>query len=260
MLRPKYWGGHLAVLLCIAAAAGLGLWQLDAWHIHRVDAARDISARAPVALDKVMGGDSTFPGRSVGQQVTFHGTWVGSSTLYVSDRYFGSKHGYWVMTPVLVDGTKSAMPLVRGWSPTHTSTIPTGAVTITGWLQPTEGLGSFDSTPDNDVIPMMRIASIVQHVPDDLYSGFVIAHVSKSDLGPSQAGLTSIDGAVDPDVSGFTGLRNFLYAIEWWFFGGFAIFVWYRWCVDTYQLDTAAPVEDDEDAEKNEEIPEDVDA
>ena len=32
-----------------------------------------------------------------------------------------------------------------------------------------------------------------------------------------------------PDASRFTALRNLLYAMEWWFFGAFAAFVWWRW-------------------------------
>lgn len=236
MLRPKYWAGHLAMICCLAAAVGLGLWQFDAWHIHRVDAASNLSAQKPATLSTVMGGDSPFPGRSVGRQVTFGGTWVGASTLYVSDRYLGNRSGYWVVTPVFVDGTRSAMPVVRGWSPTHTSTIPVGRVSITGWLQPSEGLGPLDQNPDDNIIPMMRIASIVQHVNADLYSGFVIANVPKSALGASQAGISALDGATSPDVSAFTGLRNFLYGMEWWFFGGFAVFVWVRWCKDSYEI------------------------
>jgi len=33
-------------------------------------------------------------------------------------------------------------------------------------------------------------------------------------------------------VSVWTGLRNFLYGLQWWFFGGFAVFIWWRWCRD----------------------------
>ncbi|MCW2855691.1 MAG: hypothetical protein JWR52_1306 [Marmoricola sp.] len=238
MLRPKFWAGHLAMIVCLSAAVGLGLWQLDAWHTRRADAARHISAQPAVALSSVMGGDSSFPGRSLGRQVTFSGRWIGASTLYVSDRYLGNSVGYWVVTPILVDGTSSAMPVVRGWSPTHTSTIPTGRVAITGWLQATEGSGPVDANPDDDIIPTMRIASIVQHVNTDLYSGYVVANVPKSTLAPFQSGISSVSAAAIPAVSGFTALRNFLYAIEWWVFGGFAVFVWVRWCRDTYELET----------------------
>ena len=35
-----------------------------------------------------------------------------------------------------------------------------------------------------------------------------------------------------PKAETFTALRNLLYAIEWWVFGGFAVFLWWRWCRD----------------------------
>ena len=38
------------------------------------------------------------------------------------------------------------------------------------------------------------------------------------------------DSLPDPDSS--TGLRNLFYAIEWWVFGAFALFVWWRWAKD----------------------------
>ena len=33
-------------------------------------------------------------------------------------------------------------------------------------------------------------------------------------------------------MAALTGLRNLLYAIEWWFFGAFAAFIWWRWVRD----------------------------
>jgi cytochrome oxidase assembly protein ShyY1 len=231
LLRPRYWPGHLAMILSLAVAVGLGLWQLDAWHTRRADAARDISHYKPVALGSVITGDSPFPGRSLGRPVTFSGTWMGSSTLYVENRYDHNQLGYWVVTPVRVDGSRSAIPVVRGWSRTHDSPNPSGTVKVIGWLQASEGNGPLDQHPNDDVIPMMRIASIVEHVDADLYSGYVVAR----DLAPAAAadGLRSVSADAVPSVSGFTALRNFLYAIEWWIFGGFAVFVWARWCADT---------------------------
>ena len=46
---------------------------------------------------------------------------------------------------------------------------------MTGWLQPGEGSGLTDPDPTDDVLPEMRIADAIQHVDQDLYSGYVIA-------------------------------------------------------------------------------------
>ncbi|MGO4254915.1 SURF1 family protein [Marmoricola sp. RAF53] len=238
LLRPRYWPGHLAMLVCVALATGLGLWQFDAWQTRRDDAARDVSKNPAVALATVMTGDSPFPGRDLGRPVTFKGTWIGGNA-YVADRYVEGKRGYWVVTPVLVDGGDSAMLVVRGWSPKPDVPAPTGQAKVTGWLQATEGSGPFDEDPTDEVIPTMRIASLVEKVDSDLYSGYVVAKaysgetVVEGDAAPPDLALKPVTPDAVPPVSGFTALRNLLYAIEWWVFAAFALFVWVRWCRDT---------------------------
>ena len=76
------------------------------------------------------------------------------------------------MTPVLVG--YSAMPVVRGWSAQPEAPVPSGEVEVEGWLQASEGSGAADDDPQDNVIPEMRIASIVEHVDADLYSGYVV--------------------------------------------------------------------------------------
>jgi surfeit locus 1 family protein len=219
------------MVVCVAIATGLGVWQYDAWHQHRADAARDLANDPPVALSTVMSGDSPFPGRSVDRPVTFAGHWVGDN-VYVADRVLDGRRGYWVVTAAMVDGSDSAMPVVRGWSRTPDAAPATGATSVVGWLQPTEGSGPPDADAHDDVIPMMRIASLVEHVDADLYSGFVIARAI-----PTQHGLPYVQPAAQPGVSVFTGTRNLFYAVEWWVFGAFALFVWFRWCRDSQELE-----------------------
>jgi cytochrome oxidase assembly protein ShyY1 len=229
------------MVVCVAIAVGLGLWQLDAWQTRRADAARDISNETPVALGSLMGPDSPFPGRSLGRPVTFAGTWMSDSTVYVTDRFLHGDRGYWVVTPVRVTGTASAIPVVRGWSAEAASVAPTGSAAVTGWLQATEGSGPFDDDPHDDVIPTMRLASLVEHVKADLFSAYVVAREGGG------SGVEPVTAAGIPKVSGFTALRNFLYALEWWVFGGFAFFVWVRWCRDSLEL-LNAPADEDVEA------------
>lgn len=224
LLRPRFWPGHLAMVAAVAVATGLGLWQLDAWQARRADAARDLTHKPAVTLASVMTGDSPFPGRSLGRQVRFSGQWVGPQ-VYVSGRYDDGDRGYWVVDAVKVDGTDSAMPVVRGWAASTGVSPVAGPAQVTGWLQATEGSGRFDDDPHDEVIPEMRIASLVEKYDIDLYSGYVVA----SAPGP---GLGAVSPGSVPDVSGTTALRNLLYAIEWWVFGAFALLVWVRWCRD----------------------------
>ncbi|MEO5651490.1 MAG: SURF1 family protein [Marmoricola sp.] len=229
LLAPRYWGAHLLMVLAVVAAVALGVWQYDAWGARRAAEARDLSDVPAVALDSVITPDGVLSSDDLGRPVEVSGTWLPQSTLFVSDRRHDGRNGFWVMTPVLVGD--SALPVIRGWSAEPVAQPVTGAVELTGWMQASEGSSVRDPDPSDDVIPEMRIASIVQRVDADLYSAYV---VSKSTSTPAAtAGLAQVAPDSIPAVTQFTALRNLLYAFQWWIFAGFAIFIWVRWCRDT---------------------------
>lgn len=244
LLRPQSWGAHLLMLLAVAAAIALGLWQYTSWSHHRAAAERSLVDKPAVPLASLMGGDSPFPGGSVGQPVRLSGTWLPDDSLYVSHHRHAGHKGYWVVTPVLIG--HSAIPVVRGFSTSTSVATPHGAVRITGWLEPSEEQGLPDTDQHDDVITSMRIASMTQLVKTDLYSAYVVGKDISTGRGP----LVALGPTQQPDVSGFTGLRNLLYAFQWWIFAGFAVFVWGRWCYD--QLHPPGPESDDENAGNDE--------
>ena len=221
------------MLLGVAAAFGMGMWQWNVWHDDRADAQRTLVDADPVALSSLMGGDSPFPGDKVGQPVTFTGRWLDADTVYVSHKRHQGRTGFWVVTPVRIGA--SAIPVVRGWSERASAPAIAGSATVTGWLEPSESSGEADVRPSDRVITSMRIASMSQHVSTDLYSGFVIARVvsagSTTEAG-STTGLAKVGPTRQPDVSGFTGLRNLLYSLQWWVFIVLIVFIWWRWCQD----------------------------
>jgi surfeit locus 1 family protein len=229
VLAPRMWAGHLVALVLVTAALLLGLWQLDAWQTRRADAARDLTHAEPVGLASVMGPDDPFPGRSVGQPVRMAGDWVPAGTVFVSGRQHDGRDGYWMVTPLAIGAADApAVPVVLGWvaDPDTAPAPPQGRAELTGWLQPPEGTGEVDDDPSDDVVPQLRIAEVVQHVDQDLYGAYAIAQHGVD-------GLPAADLAQLPDAGRFTAVRNLLYAIEWWFFGAFAVFIWWRWVTET---------------------------
>jgi surfeit locus 1 family protein len=248
LLHPRFWGAHLLMVLALAAAVALGIWQYDVWGAHRTAEARDLTSAAPTPLADVFGPDDVLTGNDNGRPVTLQGEWLPSSTLYVADRdrpgSRGGRTGYWVMTPVVVGD--SAMPVVRGWSPTPSAPPVQGSTAITGWLQAGEGSGLPDDDPTDDVIPEMRIASIVQHVDMDLYGAFVVERD-----GAGSDGLVGVTPASIPQVSSTTSLRNLLYAFQWWVFGAFAVYIWVRWCRDVLEAERQT----DEETDVPEQVP-----
>lgn len=250
LLAPRLWGLHALAVVATTAAVLLGIWQYDAWGSRRADQAASLANAPAKPLSSVMSPDDPFPGDAVGQPVALSGRWLPRSTMYVADRELHGRRGVWVVTPVEVCATNAdcakspALLVVRGWAPSvrDAPAPPTGRVDVTGWLQPGEGSGVPDPNPTDDVIPEMRVADAIQHVDQDLYGGYVIAKkvsTSSTSGGGSTSGAGAAGGTltpVTPDslprAETFTALRNLLYAFEWWVFGGFAVFLWWRWCRD----------------------------
>jgi surfeit locus 1 family protein len=235
---------HVLAVAAVLSAVLLGRWQYGAWQEGREDRAAALVNAAPRPLDAVMTSDQAFPGASVGRPVQLSGRWLPASTVYVADRDLDGRDGVWAVTPVAVCtsacGSAPAMLVVRGWaaSAQDAPAAPSGRVRVTGWLQPGEGSGLSDPDPSDDVIPEMRIADAIQHVDQDLYGAYVIARevstgpTSRTNGSTGEPGLQPVTPASLPQATAFTSLRNFLYALEWWVFGGFAAYVWWRWCRD----------------------------
>lgn len=239
---PRLWGAHLLGLACVTAAVLLGLWQLDAWRLQRAVEAMDLTQREPVAIAELLGPDEPFPGNAVGHPVEVAGVWLPDGTVFVSGRESDGVEGYWVVTPLAV-GTADgpAVPVVRGWvdEPSQAPEPPTGSGEVVGWLQPAEGTGVVDEDRTDDVLPQLRVADVIQHVDQDIYSGYVVSQQPLDGLAP--ATLEQL-----PQAGTFTALRNLLYAIEWWIFGLFAAYVWWR-----YVRDVTHPAEDEEAADED---------
>lgn len=242
MLAPRFWAAHLLGLLCVVAATLLGLWQLEAWQAQRVAEARDLTRGEPLPLADVIGPDDPFPGDRVGQPVEVSGTWVPDGTVFVSGREHDGRDGFWVVTPLAVgDGDAPALPVVRGWvaDPADAPAPPTGPGEVEGWLQPTEGTGQMDTDRSDDVLPQVRTADLIQHVDQDLYGAYAVAR------GEVEQGLAPADLDQLPEAGRFTALRNLLYALEWWMFGAFAAFVWWRYVRDVTRAEDTAQAEEE---------------
>ena len=268
LLSPRLLAAHALALVCVGSAATLGYWQYDAWGERRTDAQIDRTQREPIPLAEAMGPDEPgFPADRVGQPVTVTGTWLPQSTVYVADREHDGADGFWVVTPLTSGGPDDpALPLVRGWvaEVDAAPAPPSGPAEVVAWLQPTEGSGDRDSDPTDDVLPRVRTADLLQHVDQDLYGAYGVidadadadadagAGAEDATAGPTNTGTDGLapvgPGDLDqlPETGRFTAVRNLLYALEWWVFGSFAAFIWWRYVRDVTAAEDAEQVPDDE--------------
>lgn len=233
---PRYWPGHVLVVVLVALAGWLGSWQWDAWEARRDAEARDLTRVDPVPLANALGPDDAFPGDRVGQPVVLEGTWIDAGTVFVR-----REGGYWVVTPLSVGPDGAALPVVRGVAASSEAPPVSGRAELVGWLQPPEGTGAADPEPGDDVLPRVRVADLVQRVDVDLYGGYAVVAdevtpgdwpVGDAAVNAGTAGLGQASLAELPPSSRFTAARNLFYAVEWWVFGVFAIFVWVRYLRD----------------------------
>jgi surfeit locus 1 family protein len=242
LTSPRMLGLHLLAVVLTTAALLLGIWQYDAWGMRRDNQSLGLAHAKPQWLASVMSSDDPFPGDAIGQPVQFGGVWLPADTVYVSGRHLHGRKGYWAVTPVSVCNAtggaaaststracakSSAVLVVRGWTPTlaEAPPAPKGTVEVSGWLQPAEGTGRQDRDPGDDVLPQLRIADAISHVRQDLYGAYVINRSADN-------GLERVTPGSLPQPETFTAIRNLLYALEWWVFAGFAVFLWWRWCSD----------------------------
>jgi surfeit locus 1 family protein len=255
-------GLHALAVVATVAAVLLGLWQYGVWQSGRQDQTAAIEHARPRPLTSVMSPDEAFPQDGVGRPVRLSGRWLPGSTLYVSGRMLHGHRGVWAVTPVEVcragGHTCPGAPAVlvaRGWAPSvrQAPPPPRGPAEVVGWLQPGEGADTVDPHPGDDVMPQMAVADAVQRVRQDLYGGYVIARSTSAPstaapaaegataAGDGTRGLSALSPAALPSPSSFTSVRNLLYAFEWWVFGGFAVYLWWRWCRDEVTRVTGVP-------------------
>jgi len=206
-------GLHLLAVVAVAVCVLMGLWQLGVYGAkHEDEAAAQLKA-APVDLLKVWGPDDAFTADLVNKRVRIHGRFP-ADQLFTVKRADGD---LWLATTVPVDGTKSAIVVVLGQAPDRLADWIAPPDTFTALLRPSEPLGK------------LSIAQRISTSKWDLFSGYALFD------GPRYAHQAKPVEPPAPDVSWTVGLRNLAYALQWWVFGLFAAFMWWRMATEALE-------------------------
>jgi surfeit locus 1 family protein len=226
-LRPR-WIGLLLVALAIGGVmTTLGVWQLDVYQSKTADATARRAEQPPVAFESLVQLDAGLSGRAVGRRVDVTGSWApAADQLFVSGRQHDGRDGYWVVAPVLLDGGGAAVLVVRGWVPSPSApaaAAPRGPVTVHGTVLASESGSPDDAPPSGRVVPALRIPGLVGLVDYRLYDAFVLLSSSE----PAVAGGPAVVPPPAPPTD-HAGIRNVAYAVQWWIFAAFTLFMWWR--------------------------------
>lgn len=236
--EPEMLALHALLVVVLLGTGLMGWWQLGAWRGEQADDVVERSSRAPVPLADVLGQDEPLAADDVGVPVVAEGRYAPAGEQFlVAGRERAGRSGYWALSPLKVEGTGSSLLVVRGWTRdgSQLPPVPGRPVRETGVLQPGEQ-GSGAVSPDR-VVPSVRIPALVGETDTDLYDAYLLLTGPVAD---DPAGALEPVQPPEPEASWSAGLRNLAYAAQWWVFGVFGLFLWWRMCVDRIRTASVA--------------------
>lgn len=235
-LGARFWLITLAAAVGIAGTAALGRWQLDR-AAQKLALAGAIEARglqAPLDGAALRQALASPPADLVHRPVLLQGRWLAQHTVYLDNRQMHGRPGFFVLTPLQLEGTAPAVVLVqRGWiarnfqdrmalAPVQT---PAGPVTVAGRLaQSPARLYEMASGTD----PVFETSPIRQNLDLAAYrreSGLPLLAVSVVQTGADSEGLQRNWPRIDAGVDKHHG-----YAFQWFGLSALmaVLYVWFQ--------------------------------
>jgi cytochrome oxidase assembly protein ShyY1 len=247
-LKPKWLGLLAVVLVAGVACVQLGLWQLNvARDKGLAEALRKAHEARPVLLDTVVRPHQPFPNEQSNRAVTAVGEYAADDQFLVGPRRLDGTSGYWVVTPMVVAESGARVPVVRGFVAESGGkpvvppiAPPTGTVSVDGTLAPGESTAAAPSGAPGWPKPALGsvdMAVLVNDWSGQVYNAFVFAQTEKSATGAGIRVPDDLTRVPPPEVTGGLKWRNAAYALQWWVFAGFALFMWFRMVRDDAERD-----------------------
>ncbi|WP_062524611.1 SURF1 family protein [Demequina rhizosphaerae] len=239
------WGRVLAAVLVAAIAVGvcgaLGWWQ---WS-RASTTGRTVQPDPAVPLAEVLA-PAASAGTAYGRQVTVTGTWADEDAAVVTGREVDGVAAEMLVRALTVPaeqtgtGEEATLAVVVGWRPEGEVAGPDDApgaeVSLEGYLRAPEA-STASSAPD--VAPAdgtfwasaMATSELAQHWPSPLYSALLVSYEG-----------TETWTALEPlPPTTELNFRSAAYALEWWLFGAFALFITVRWIRDNGRAHPETP-------------------
>lgn len=135
----------LATLAGVALTAWLGLWQLDRAHQKiALQTALESRARLPPLDSRSLPRTAAAAEEQNFRPVLVAGRWLSGRTVFLDNRQMDGKAGFFVVTPLLIEGGSHAVLVQRGWAPRNFSDraalpqveTPPGPVLVAGRVAP----------------------------------------------------------------------------------------------------------------------------
>ena len=214
MTALRFWLVTAAATTGIAVTFALGQWQLG--RAHQREALRDAIEAArtspPLPQDAVLRPDAPS---LVHRPVRLRGRWDAARTVFLDNRQMGARVGFYVVTPLLLEGSDRAILVQRGFAPRNFERreqlppvrTPDGVVDVGGRIAP---------PPSRLYQPgPAATGAIRQNLDIDAFAaetGLKLLPVTVQQTGAASEGLSR-----DWPVTGGRGPEtNYGYAVQWW--------------------------------------------
>lgn len=233
MFTPRSLGLFALLLVVVAATTMLGFWQLgvaqDEGRKEAVAAAAKLERRP---LGEVTRPHAAFEAELSNRPVTATGTYDPERQVLVVDRRLDGQPGTWVVTRLQLDegGTVAVLRGFVAGTPTTAPAPPSGQVTVSGTLGPSES-----PRPGTTPLPepqrrSLDLSALVNEWPGDLYNVVLLAAAESAGPDPSAAALDAgeLRRVPPPRLDADLNLKNAAYAVQWWVFGLFAVWMWWK--------------------------------
>jgi surfeit locus 1 family protein len=225
---PRFWLITLAALVAVGVTLRLGFWQLDRAG-QRLALQASIQQRqnmAPVPQAALL--DDKAQAELLHRQVVLHGTWLGRHTIFLDNRQMQGRSGFFVLTPLQLEGTTAVVMVERGWVPRNFEqrdkllpvATPGGRIELRGRIAP----------------PPAKLYEFAGAQPGAIRQNLDLAQFR------AETGLPLLEFAVRQTQGPADGLlrdwpeaasgaeTNYGYAFQWWAMSGLVaiLYVWFQ--------------------------------
>jgi len=241
---PRWLGGLVVVMVLAAGMVWLGFWQ---WRVAeedgRADALRTATERPVLVLTDYLTPHAAFPSDGSNQRLSAVGHYEPAQRVLVVDRRLDGVAGRWVVEPFVVDATGARIPVVRGFVPeTAAGTAyplvgmpATATLTLVGSLAPTESPQAARAPLGAHEVTSVTTGSLLNEWGGEIYNAFLFA-VSETPADAAAA-VPQLRLVPPPEIPSGLTLRNAAYALQWWVFAVFVVWMWARMVRDDYRRD-----------------------
>lgn len=140
----RFWLLTLAALLVAGLTFSLGCWQLRRADEKKTTQAAVDAASVLAALDGQALAAIEKPADALYRPAQLQGVWLPAYTVYLDNRPMSGRAGFWVLTPLALQGSGRVILVQRGWVARNflarerlpAIATPGGLVTVTGRMAP----------------------------------------------------------------------------------------------------------------------------